>query len=465
MRFPRPVMGILLLLAVPLSANDDVTTGTFQMASESVAAATHSPAEARAIALVADEETPLDRRLEEVRVLVKENQQSGAVMTAYGELLSRSGDDPAALIAFEQATALDPKLYTPWLWIGIIAKRGDPKPDLPRAEAALRRALELGAPKARALNELAVAVAMAGRMKEARDLWLEAVPHDPQWGVLYGNLVKACLSLGDEKTAMAQLEPALKAERFNETVILQIGTHLDRNKRHEEAEKLYRRALEVHPTNVAFNLALGRALVELERPEAAAECFQTAKRLGRQSGNPTAAQQAEWEIFRIENPQDERTFQSVRELVFSEETDRRVLERNYRRAIDRLTPLIERHPDFWNARFVRAVAYRRLDERDKAKADLLAVLEIFPEEANATMELALMTRDNLDFTEAARLAERAVELAPRDPIFAVNAGFIMLEANNCDRAWELYRKALRMVGEQNTAPLLDQLNLRCPQPE
>ncbi|MBI1290422.1 tetratricopeptide repeat protein [bacterium] len=458
------VAAMLLLANIALAAPDS-SAGVFIMASDQVTTTTVSATESRGLALLEEEDRPVSARLDEMRALVKSEQLNATLMTAYGELLSKSGDDEAATIAFEQAIALDGKLYTPWLWLGILAKRGTPKPDLAKAESSLRRALELGAPKARTLNELAVAVAMAGRMREARDLWLEAVPDDPQWGVLYGNLVKACLALGDEKTAFAQLEPALKAERFNEAVVLQLGTHLERGKRWEEAESLYRQALEKHPMNVSYNLALGRTLVEQKKPDAAIECFQTAKRLGRRQGNATSAQQAEWEIFRIENPKDEATFQSVRELVFAQSADRRQLERDYKKAISRLSPLIERHPTFWNARFVRGVAYRRLDEREKAKIDLEAVLEIYPEEPNATMELALMTRDNLDFAGAAKLAERAVELAPRDPIFAVNAGFIMIEAGNCDRAWDLYRQSLRMVGEENTAPLLDQLNLRCPAKE
>jgi tetratricopeptide (TPR) repeat protein len=453
---------ITLVAAMLLWAGTSPAEGVFVMAADEPTTITVSAEESRGLALLVDEERPITARLDEMRELVRRDSRNATLLTAYGELLSKSGDDEAALIAFEQAIALDAKLYTPWLWVGILAKRGAPKPDLLRAESALRRALELGAPKARTLNELAVAIAMAGRMKEARDLWREAVAHDPGWGVLYGNLVKASLALGDEKLAFAQLQPALAADRFNDAVVLQLGAHLERGKRWAEAETLYRQALEKHPMNVGYHLALGRVLVELKRPDAAIECFQTAKRLGRREGSSTAAQQAEWEIFRIENPKDEATFQSVRELVFTQSADRRQLERNYRKAITRLTPLIERHPNFWNARFVRGVAYRRLDEREKGRADLLAVLEIYPEEANATMELALMTRDNLDFAEAARLAERAVELAPRDPIFAVNAGFIMLEAGNCDRAWELYRQSLRMVGEANTAPLLDQLNLKCP---
>jgi Flp pilus assembly protein TadD len=93
------------------------------------------------------------------------------------------------------------------------------------------------------------------------------------------------------------------------------------------------------------------------------------------------------------------------------------------------------------------------------------VLELNPAEANATMELALLHRDEFQFNEAADLAEKAVSLAPRDPIFAINAGFVLIEAGRCARAWELYRTALRMVGEQNTAPLRDMLELRCPDGE
>jgi tetratricopeptide (TPR) repeat protein len=420
----------------------------------------------RAVALVEQDDVAVGLRLAEVRILVAEHEDNGAVWTAYGELLEMSGDSEAALMAFERAIKLDDSIYTPWLWLGLLAKRGLPNPDLARAEECFRKAVERGAPKARALNELAVTIAMRGRMAEARDLWLQAIPNDPDWGVLYNNLINAALSLGDEKTAAAQIEPALKAARFSEAPVLQLGEYYIRQKKAAQAEALYRRALEVHPTEPRFYLALGRVLADGGRKDAAVESFQSAKRLASRAGdNGVIAQSASWEIFRLEHPKDEKEFQSVRELVFSQESDARRRERDYRRALTRLDPLIRKHPEFWNAYFVRGVAHRRLDQRDQAKADLGKVLELNPAEANATMELALLHRDEFQFNEAADLAEKAVSLAPRDPIFAINAGFVLIEAGRCARAWELYRTALRMVGEQNTAPLRDMLELRCPDGE
>jgi len=37
----------------------------------------------------------------------------------------------------------------------------------------------------------------------------------------------------------------------------------------------------------------------------------------------------------------------------------------------------------------------------------------------------------------------------------------MLEAGRCERAWELYRAAIRMVGEENAAVLRQELDARC----
>jgi tetratricopeptide (TPR) repeat protein len=405
----------------------------------------------------------LSQRLEKIRSVINLPGTTAQQWLEYGNALSESGDKEAAAAALIRATSLDPMLAEAWFDLGVLLKRGAPKPELEKAEGALMKALETGGPTARVLNELAVTLALRGRMKEAADLWGKALLLDPNWGVLYNNYFKACLQLGDELTVKSSIPAALATERFNDAAILQVGDYYVRRKRFAEAEALYRQAIAAHPNHMPFHYSLGTVLADLGKKEEARSALRKVMDLGRaEQDNRTLVQQASWEIFRLDHPADEKKFQEARAFVFAGERDASKLEKDLKAAVKLLGPLLEKHPDFWNGFFVRGVALRRLNERPRAEADLRRVLELNADEPNATMELALLLRDEMQFEQSAALARRAVEIAPRDPVFAVNAGFIHIDAGNCEAAWGYYQTVLRMVGEQNAAVLRDQLDVRCP---
>lgn len=417
--------------------------------------------EKRALTILADEEMLPSEKRKEIQGLLNANQNSADVWAAYGEALDQVGESDLALRAFIKATELNEDLWSPHFWIGILSKRGTPEPDLPRAEQAFRQALERGAPKARTLNELAVTLALQGMSKEAAALWEEAIAEDPEWGVLYANLMKAAAGIGDEALAAAYIDGAIAAERFDETAVMQYGEFLVRRDKADEAVRVYQKAIAAHPQNARLRFYLGLALSEMGEKEKALEELFAAKRLASSGSAPDVAQSAEWEIFKIEHPRDERHFQRAVELVFNPEPNTKKREKNLKEAVNILDAILGKHDHFWNGYFVRGVAHRRLDQREKAAADYARVMELHADEPNVTMEMALLKRDEHDFESAADLADRAIELAPRDPVFAVNGAFIMIEAGRCERAWELYRRALRMVGEENTQVLLDELEIRC----
>lgn len=418
---------------------------------------------AEAIFIRKNESLSLEEKHQMLQDLVNANPTVADVWTAYAEVLEEMGNDEKAMLCFQKATDIDPDAYTPWLWIGILAKRGNPEPDLEKAEMAFRKAIDKGAPKGRAYNELGVTLAIQGEFQDAVECFKRGLEAEPDWGVLYGNLLKAAVRMDDMELANQYIDGAIQAERFNDSAVLTYTDYVAATGDPRDTLPIYQKVIALHPENARLRYYHGLALGAVADIEGAEAEFEKTKELALKNPEEYAelVQAAEFDIFRLNHPKDEEEFQKARKLVFDQTASQRRMERNLEKAIKMLGPLIEEHPDFWNGYFVRGVAYRRIDDRENARADFNRVLELFEDEPNATMQLALMERDEYRFTEAADLAEKAVELAPRDPTFQVNAGLIMIEAGRCERAWDLYRNAVRMVGEQNCQVLLVELEARC----
>ncbi len=417
----------------------------------------------QAFALLENRSISVDERVAELRILANAHGEIADIWAAYGEALERAGNDEMALKAFERATQLDPDIYSPWLWIGIISKRGTPRPDLERAEVAFRRALKAGAPKGRALNELGVTLALRGNYKEAISAWESALETNPDWGVLYSNLVKAATEQGDLEKVDTYIDRALQSEPFQESAILIYGKYLFDQGDYRATSYLYRKAIKFQPGFEEFHFYLANSLAERGRTKGALLHYNKAEELAleKDPANSEILQAVEWEKFRLRYPDAEKEFQKARKKVFEPERTLEAMEANMEDAIEVLSPLLLEYPDFWNGYFVRGTAYRRLGNFEAAMEDFKRVLSLFPEEPNTTMQMAFLYADQYELEPAVELAKKAIELAPRDPTFAMNAAFILIEAGECDEAWSLYDKVLRMVGERNAAPLLDLLEIKC----
>lgn len=423
---------------------------------------------------ILDSALPPADKVQALARLAEGHPAEGAVWTAYGEALLEAGDDDGASEAFERAVARDPEIFTAWHWLGVLHKRDRGNTEsLGRALVAFERSLEAGAPRSRALNEIAVTHALLGDMDRALDVWEQAIAADPGWGVLYANAIKAALALGEEGKARAFFEQSLGAERFEPTAALQWGADRERRGRTGEAMGIYRAALNRAPREPAIRYAYALMLAESGDEERAARELRNAQMLAEESGDEPTGAAARLNLFALQHPRDHKRMMKAEDLVREAMGDPRRAGRNLRRVERELAPVIGSHPSIWEARLLRGIIRRQAGENQAAADDFLAVLEQHPEQPNALINTALVRRDAGDLDAAVEFAARAVESAAGDPFLRINAAFVYLDAGRCDEARAIH-EALRPLfrtddetpsgGDDPLEALWLEIEARCPQP-
>lgn len=445
--------------AQPVTSSDQPSSPTVPTRSASEAAADE------AMRLLTAVDVSLEVRIEGVTNILEGYPDQAEVWAALGELRMQAADDDEALRAFERAVFLDPTLHSAWHWIGILRKRE--KRDLEGALAAFRKAIEHGAPEAVELNEIGVTLAQLGRMSEALQTWERAIELDPDWGVLYANGLKAAASLGREEKARSLFERSLKAERFEERAVLMWGDHLVRAGRRKEALAAYRTALDAKPANPRIRYYYAATLLEEGDQKKAIEEYRTTLEFSRADGDKTTESVVRKALFALEHRKEMERMLQAEGLIFQVPAKSQDIEKNLRKAVELLDPIVQEHGEFWEPALLRGVALRRLGDHEKARRDFEKVLEAVPEQPNALINMALLFRETANYYNAVEYARRAVDAAPRDPAVLVNAGFVMVDTLRCDEARELAQRVRTIVPEEHLdealAPLLEELKLKCPE--
>jgi len=415
----------------------------------------------RALLLISDTNLPTDQKLAQLGALAEQNPRNGTIWVAFGEALESAGRQDDALATFDRAADVDPTLYSAWQWIGTIEKRK--RTDLPRAEMAFRKAAELGAPAAPVHNELGVTLAMQGRFDDAVKEFDQALSADPDWGILYNNAIKAALAAKNPKLARDYYLRAISAERFEQNALLIWGDYLFNSEQFDKAAADYTLALAKHSNNARIRYDRGAALSRMgkrHRDEAIAE-LERARADAKVANDDWTMQAAERTLFATRFPDDEKEFQAaVKDVLYPDESAEQKTKKA-KKAIKNLSPLIDKHPDFYNARYIRGVAYRMTGEQELARADFLRALEIFPKEGNTLLQMGLLSRDDGNNAEAVRYGRLALEVAPRDPTVVMNLGFIELDAGNCAEATAMAELAEKLGGVEFAIPLREEIAIRC----
>lgn len=143
--------------------------------------------------------------------------ESAATLVSEAKAYQQKGDNKAALIQMKNAVAKSPDDAEIRLALGALYNDTG---DAVSAEKEFRKAISLGAPKAKALPGLATALGAQGEFKKL----LEETEGDKGNGVLVsrGN---AYLSMGDQARAKETFDEALKAKPDDSAALLGLASH------------------------------------------------------------------------------------------------------------------------------------------------------------------------------------------------------------------------------------------------
>ncbi|MZR29194.1 tetratricopeptide repeat protein [Sneathiella litorea] len=122
--------------------------------------------------------------------------------------------------------------------------------------------------------------------------------------------------------------------------------------------------------------------------------------------------------------------------------------RNYGRAIDRLSEILERH---WSLFYARGIAYEQSKQWPLAEADLLKSLELQPDHPQVLNYLAYSWVDrNENLDQAKDMLIKAVSLRPRDGYIIDSLGWLYYRLGEYDDAVVQLEKAVSLEAADPT---------------
>jgi tetratricopeptide (TPR) repeat protein len=191
----------------------------------------------------------IDAAIEVLMQLGRTHDGVAVVHARLGDMLRRSGDMPAANAAYGRALDLyapdDPALWLLHYTRGITSHQMD---DWPAAEADFRRALELRPGHPQVLNYLGYSLVERGeKLDEALTMIEEAVAGEPENGAIVDSLGWVYYKLGRMDEAVVQLERAAALEPVDPVVNDHLGDAYWAVGRTREAEFQWMRALSFEP--------------------------------------------------------------------------------------------------------------------------------------------------------------------------------------------------------------------------
>jgi tetratricopeptide (TPR) repeat protein len=132
--------------------------------------------------------------------------------------------------------------------------------------------------------------------------------------------------------------------------------------------------------------------------------------------------------------------------------------KDYEAAFDLLTEALEEMPGQMELLYSRALVAEQLDRVEVLEADLRAVLEKNPDDANALNALGYTLADRGDrLDEAKRYLDRAIELKPDDPAILDSYGWLQYRLGNYDSALDYLRRAYESVSDPEIAAHLGEV--------
>lgn len=110
-----------------------------------------------------------------------------------------------------------------------------------------------------------------------------------------------------------------------------------------------------------------------------------------------------------------------------------VFQGRYEEGLEKLLPLEDKYGDWWNLLFIIGIAYKNMEEIEKAMEYFEKIIRMKPEQVDTIVELALCEATLLNMNRAIELLEKAAKLK-EDPEILCNLGMAYLNVGNFDDA-------------------------------
>lgn len=291
-----------------------------------------------------------------------------------------------------RTTRADPKDKIPLFnLLGVARDLAPTKDSFTKVTAMLRQVLDADPEVIDAWFSLGNAYFKEHRYRDAIEYFKKALALKPDYDLAVVNIAKAYRALGDDDAALAGFEHYLTIDPKDAYVRYQMGEiHLDRGEL-DKAEQLFRAALEMDSHVAAAKNALGA--------------------IAFQRGDVEGARRLVSEALELRS--DVRLAHYNLALIAEKEGDTARAEREYLEEL-------EAHPEAFKAAFNLSRLYDRIGEKSLEIDALKQALDGNPQFADGCFFLArAYVASGTNFEEAARLARKGLELAPKSEMAAL----------------------------------------------
>ncbi|MGA2040517.1 MAG: tetratricopeptide repeat protein [Bryobacteraceae bacterium] len=361
------------------------------------------------------------------RQILKDNPQDSFAKEVEGSVLLDRGDVAGAMVDLQGAVTSDPKNPANHYRLGLAHKaramsdRTIAAGEIEQARQEFERALTIRPDFVMARLELARLEIAKGDYAAAIKTADEALAVDRS--NLFAKIIESAALMGQKKTAEArQLLESLRVQSPNSPdVVFQLGGVSLAEKKYKEADEEFRRAYELKPGNIRGMTGLVETDLEQNKSDAAIQTLRD-------------------EISK--NPERD----DMRLLL----ADVEVRVGKFDAALTDYQAIVDKMGKNSKA---RARVYARLGETYRRKGDLANAIQAFqkarellPDDVTVLSELALVLDSAQRWSEAMKVYEAAIKLAPNDAVSLNNDAFLIAEhGGDLDQALTRAQRATQLL--------------------
>jgi tetratricopeptide (TPR) repeat protein len=251
---------------------------------------------------------------------------------------------------------------------------------------------------------------------------------------MYNDLALALVRVNKQNDAIKIFDKALRWDPKNVEAWINKGETLSflTSKMYNNALKSFNSALKIDPKNKSALSLKGDALVKMNQPEMAKECY-----LGIIENYPDELEFYD-KILKL-TPKDKSLWERKGEILCQS--------KNYEEALKSYNSALELDPNDKKLLLGRARIYGKLNKYTEAIICFRKGIKIDDQDKTLWQEMGLMHHKKGEFEKALKAYDKAVKLDSKDPELWNKRGAVFLKMKMTDDALKSYEKALILAPE------------------